>query len=329
MGFLHIKLSHVTTIIFLPFYRLTADLDWFFGGKVMLRRTFFVICMAFLFTCILFLQASANDGELFGSPVVEENGHMKLDGWNIDLWGVNGLAADQKCWRDEKAWDCGEEAAIALQHYISGKLVKCKIKETAANERIATAQCSFDNNGKPNDIARYMVSQGWAMDDSEQSGNFYNVDEQEARQHRRGIWTSRFQTAEDWKEGVERYVEYEMEPEPQPVTNVVNETVVNTVVISNPVIMLPPRHRHQPYPMQTTATHPELLKNTGTGTTTNAPQPEKPKLPEANSVPIIEKTATQPIPESHILGKMPAQPPAKAQILENTATSSPAEPVAK
>ncbi|MDD3287929.1 MAG: thermonuclease family protein [Alphaproteobacteria bacterium] len=194
-----------------------------------------IIAVAFTFSPA-YAEESA---DLFGSPMVEESGQMTLDGVRIDFWGIHALAGDQQCWTmDEKPWPCGEHASTALKHYVSGKLVRCKIKETA-NKNKTFAQCFFDSDDKTHDIARYLVSNGWAMDNSEQSLGLYENDEQEARHKRRAIWTSRFQTAEDWRNGIDRYIKYEMEPEPDSEKSAeVTKIAPPTPVIVQPVIVV-------------------------------------------------------------------------------------------
>jgi len=171
--------------------------------------------------------------EIFGTPVVQDQGFLMLQGRQIALWGIDTLAEDQQCWKEERAWRCGEQAASTLKHYAEGQLVTCEVKSDLGGGRIS-AQCFRDKSGKAHDIARYLVRQGWAMDQTETSGGFYKQEQEEARLRRRGIWTSRFQTAADWRDGVQRYVEYEEAPEPEVTIKTVNQTVINATIIQAP-----------------------------------------------------------------------------------------------
>ena len=78
------------------------------------------------------------------------------------------------------------------------------------------AQCFITVPGKEDDLARYLVAEGWARDRAADSGGAYAADEDKARHWRRGIWTSRFQSAEDWKNGIPNYIEYEQTPPKRP-----------------------------------------------------------------------------------------------------------------
>ncbi len=176
-------------------------------------------------------------GELFGSPVVLDSGLIMLDGHQVALWGIETLADDQQCWQEDRAWDCGEQAATALKHFVQGQLVKCQVKGELGDSGIS-AQCFRVRGDKVSDIARYLVVHGWAMDEEGCSGGMYALDQERARRERRGIWTSRFQTAADWREGVQRFVEYELEPEPVIMPRIVNETTVNNAT-TNIIIMGP------------------------------------------------------------------------------------------
>jgi len=186
-----------------------------------------VVCLLSLIVVLGVMPAHAADSnELFGTPVVLDSGLMMLDGRQVSLWGIETLAEDQKCWQADRAWDCGEQATIVLKHFIEGQLVKCQTKDVLGDGGIG-AQCFRIRGDKTNDIARYMIMQGWAMDDEETSGGLYEQDEDVARQQRRGIWTSRFQTAEDWRDGIQEFVEYDMIPEAELAPKIVNQTIIN------------------------------------------------------------------------------------------------------
>ncbi|MDD5587371.1 MAG: hypothetical protein PHY92_10545, partial [Alphaproteobacteria bacterium] len=52
------------------------------------------------------------------------------------------------------------------------------------------------------------VKRGWALNQDEESEGLYAPDQDEAHFKRHGIWTSRFQTPEDWRDGVQRFVDH-------------------------------------------------------------------------------------------------------------------------
>jgi len=165
--------------------------------------------------CLPGLVALAADTpEFSGTPVLLPSGVLMIDGRDVTLWGIDGLAGDQQCWHEDRAWDCGEQALIALRHHLTGRPVRCVTKSSSGADKV-NAQCFRQKDGKEDDLARYLVAEGWARDRSEDSKGLYASDQDGAIRDHRGIWTSRFQTAEDWKNGVPHYVEYKMAP-PKP-----------------------------------------------------------------------------------------------------------------
>jgi endonuclease YncB( thermonuclease family) len=154
-------------------------------------------------------QTQQQSQDLFGTPVVMPSGHLMLNGTEITLWGISPLAADQQCWRGEVAWNCGQQSLQALSMYTEGHVVRCVAKGGGGGA--ITAQC-FRQDGKDKegeDLARYMIEQGWARDHREVSGGIYAYDQQKAWNGKHGVWNGRFQTAEDWHNGVRRYVDYQ------------------------------------------------------------------------------------------------------------------------
>ena len=171
--------------------------------------------------------AHAQDAQrIFGTPMILDAGRMMLDGHTVELWGINMLAGDQLCWQGDQSWSCGEEALTAYKHFVEGQLVGCEIKE-ARNDGLTIAQC-VTQGAEKQDIARHLIVKGWAFAQRDVSGNFYALDEDNARKNRLGIWTSRFQTADDWRNSVPNFVEYEIAAEPVNVPPpVIQQTIIN------------------------------------------------------------------------------------------------------
>lgn len=137
-----------------------------------------------------------------GIPVVEDGGLMIVAGQKIRLWGIDALDTDQHCWQGGTAWDCGRQATDALRHLVEGRMIDCHFRAKAEDD-IPLAQCFKQKHHHKGDIARHLVRHGWAMNGAE---NAYPNAETKAKEENLGIWSSRFQTAEDWREGVQRFV---------------------------------------------------------------------------------------------------------------------------
>jgi len=194
----------------------------------MLRRLF----LAALLTCIG-APAAAQTQEFLGTPVILPSGDLMLEGRDIVLWGIDPLASDQQCWHDNLAWDCGQQSLMALAHYTEGHVVNCRIISDLGDGRMS-AQCFLERGDQGEDLARYMVFQGWARDLRDVSNGIYAADETDAWRNGRGIWTSRFQTPSDWRNGIQRYVDYQLAPPPTPVY--VAEPAPPPLVIQNPYL---------------------------------------------------------------------------------------------
>lgn len=210
-------------------------------------QLFFSITGMLAVSLIIQPPSHAQDAQrLFGTPMIIDAGRMMLDGHTVELWGINMLAGDQPCWQGDQTWSCGEEALTAYKHFVEGQLVSCEIKE-ARNDGLTVAQC-WRQDEQNQDIARHLIVKGWAFARREVSGNFYGLDEDNARKNRLGIWTSRFQTADDWRNSVPNFVEYEMAAEPVKVPPpVIQQTIINNynygqIVRSGPdgrIVLLP------------------------------------------------------------------------------------------
>src|SRR5581483_11479225 len=100
---------------------------------------------------------AADTVQLSGTPAVLPSGLIMIEGKDVSLWGIDALANDQKCWHDNRSWDCGEEALIVLRHFLIGNTARCIIKKDLGAGRYS-AQCFRIKSGKEYDIARYLVT---------------------------------------------------------------------------------------------------------------------------------------------------------------------------
>lgn len=143
---------------------------------------------------------------LVGVPYVQGSGSLAIHGREVSLWGTERLAPDQQCWQAETAWPCGEYAAMALKHLVQGRMVECVVKEKAVDQLPAQAVCSLQKGQEKKDIAEQLIFQGWAMARKNIGENPYQKAEDDAHENRRGVWSSKFQSAEDWREGIQRFI---------------------------------------------------------------------------------------------------------------------------
>lgn len=142
---------------------------------------------------------------LTGTAVVQESNLMIVGGRIVSLWGISALAPDQQCWQGDAAWGCGQQATFFLRHFLEGWPLSCEIREKPENAP-ALVTCSRQREETKEDVAAALVRLGWALADTKTEGAPYAEEEAKARTEKRGIWGSRFQTAEDWEEGVQRFI---------------------------------------------------------------------------------------------------------------------------
>ncbi len=150
-------------------------------------------------------NASQGSEKISGYAMVLSPSTLSMNGKQIELWGMMALADDQQCLKDDRPWQCGEQAEMALKHLAEGLPLTCAVMGVAENGSIL-GQCSESGGGKPHDLARHLIRHGWALSAIGESGKSYVQDEADAKRKRRGIWSGKFQSTKNWKEGVQEYM---------------------------------------------------------------------------------------------------------------------------
>jgi endonuclease YncB( thermonuclease family) len=171
----------------------------------------FFILFGFLAFLSLPIESSWGNDTIEGVPTVIDSSTLSINGRLIRLWGVEGLLGEQKCWKDETPWACGEYGREMLKHYIGERQIQCT-RKAHLPEGHCTAVCIRTDNGVAEDVGNYIISIGWALDKPAESGGQYGVAQEEARMKRRGVWESVFQKPSDWISGRERFMNYDMAP---------------------------------------------------------------------------------------------------------------------
>jgi len=142
------------------------------------------------------ISYAKNNENIIGVPVIKDSGTLLINGKTLSLWGINTLAPDQQCWENGMSWCCGERATMVLKHFVGGKKIKCKIIEKNK------VKCLRKKRFRKKDLSKFLVSKGLALD----ANGYYKKEEQKAKKQRIGIWSGKFQTAKDWKNGIQRFI---------------------------------------------------------------------------------------------------------------------------
>lgn len=136
---------------------------------------------------------SATD-ELTGLARISDGDTIRIGQTRIRFYGIDAPEKAQRCTdADGRAFACGMTAKQALETHVQNRQVNCTPHDTDRYGR-TVAVCYLDGE----DLNDWMVRQGWAVA-YRQYGTDYAAAEDEAREHRRGIWAGRFEMPNEWR----------------------------------------------------------------------------------------------------------------------------------
>jgi endonuclease YncB( thermonuclease family) len=124
-----------------------------------------------------------------GAAVPIDGDSIRVNGKEIRLKGIDAPEYGQTCERLGREVACGREAAAALRRQLARGPVTCVGGERDRYGRLL-AQCRIMGA----DIAASLVRDGHAV-----SFGDYLVEEAEARNDNRGLWSGAFQTPREWR----------------------------------------------------------------------------------------------------------------------------------
>jgi endonuclease YncB( thermonuclease family) len=124
-----------------------------------------------------------------GSARIVDGDSLWVGGVEVRLYGIDAPELAQTCGRAGQSWDCGREAAEALRSIAAGRDVTCRPREQDRYGR-AIAVCQAAGV----DLGAAMIKGGLAI-----AYGSYEADQREARDARRGIWSSTFDTPATWR----------------------------------------------------------------------------------------------------------------------------------
>lgn len=157
------------------------------------RRHWLASGAAFMALAFLALPIGAQS-LLAGRASVIDGDTLEIAGHRIRIHGIDAPEARQTCKRAGSEWRCGQAAALALADWLGSARVACRPIERDRYGR-TVARCAKAGQ----DVAGWLVSQGWAMDWPRYSGGAYAAAQDDARRSARGIWGSEFQPPWEWR----------------------------------------------------------------------------------------------------------------------------------
>ena len=136
-------------------------------------------------------------GALSGRAHVIDGDSLKVAGMPVRVFGIDAPEWRQRCRRaDGHSYRCGRLAFRALARRLRSAPVRCVPR---ARDRFArlVATCYQGND----DLARWLVAQGLALDWPRYSGGTYADAEGAARRAERGLWQGAFVRPWEWRHG--------------------------------------------------------------------------------------------------------------------------------
>lgn len=150
------------------------------------------LIMALVFGALTALAAALNwwnEKQTEGQGKAIDGDSILLAGEEYRLKGIDAPEYGQICDKDGKAWRCGETAKIVLSKQLERGPLLCRSSERDKYGR-RLAVCTVGGM----DLNAFMVRSGAAI-----AYGGYEREEAEARDAKRGVWSSRFDRPQDWR----------------------------------------------------------------------------------------------------------------------------------
>ncbi len=155
--------------------------------------------MRFAVLANLILLPVAVSAEITGKPRITDGDTIEIAGQRFRRYGIDAPEAAQRCVAENKRWQCGRNATLALAGIVSTNWVVCQERDKDRYGRIV-AVCNIAGVQGP-DVAAMMVSEGWVLAYRQFSSD-YVKDEAGAQRMRKGVWRGDFIRPWDWRKGM-------------------------------------------------------------------------------------------------------------------------------
>ena len=137
---------------------------------------------------------AASSEALTGRASVIDGDTLEVAGRRIRLWGVDAPESRQTCTQAGAPWRCGQQAANALDAWLSARPVACLEIEKDQYGR-SVSRCTAGGE----DIGRWMVINGWAVEYADYSDGRYAGAQRQAERVHAGIHDSVFTEPAQWR----------------------------------------------------------------------------------------------------------------------------------
>jgi endonuclease YncB( thermonuclease family) len=145
-----------------------------------------------LLATLLLAQLAAP--EIIGKASVVDGDTIQIRDQRIRIHGIDAPESRQECTVNGKAWRCGQQSALELSAWIASYTVLCSVISKDRYNRLV-ARCSV----RGEDLARWSVSQGWALDWPQYSRGDYSDAQEQAKAAGVGMWRGTFTEPWIWR----------------------------------------------------------------------------------------------------------------------------------
>jgi len=137
----------------------------------------------------------AKAADLVGIARVHDGDTLTVGSTTVRLEGIDAPETDQICLTSSREpWHCGLQSRDKLKAKIGMATVTCAPKGHDRYRR-TLAVCSAHGT----DLNAWLVRQGWALS-FVRYGDRFRAEENDAREHRRGLWAGAFIAPWDWRD---------------------------------------------------------------------------------------------------------------------------------
>ncbi|MDA9090117.1 thermonuclease family protein [Pelagibacteraceae bacterium] len=152
--------------------------------------------MSFIFKLTIFLiySSGALAGEISGIANITDGDTIKILNKSIRLHGIDTPEKKQKCIKESKKYNCGQDATNALIKKIDEKKVICKVQDKLDRYKRYIGICFKGEI----DLNKWMVRNGYAVAYKRYSKD-YIIDEEYAKKNKLGLWAGTFMLPEKWR----------------------------------------------------------------------------------------------------------------------------------
>jgi endonuclease YncB( thermonuclease family) len=156
------------------------------GYNIMRGRSF--VRMATFAALIPAQMPGAFAGHLARQVAVIDGRTLAIHGRPVRLWGIDAPEPDQLCRNAaSERYRCGRKAAEELAAFLAHRAMDCVAVDRGRYQR-RVAVCHVDRT----DIAEWLVTNGLALETSNDGKGAYAAAQSDARRGQRGLWRGSF-----------------------------------------------------------------------------------------------------------------------------------------